>query len=107
MQLRPLTTSASTFLVVHPLEATMKKILLLCGILAISASVASAAPKNNLAWDNCLGGGGLQSKVSACASNTGNNFLYSSVHAPAGINMWAAFEQELRFSGNDRTGVRP
>lgn len=84
----------------------MKKILLLCGMLAISASVASAA-QNNLAWDNCLGGGGLQAKTSPCNSNVGNNFLFSSVTAPAGMDRWAAFEQELRFVGNNRTAVRP
>lgn len=102
MQLRPLTTSASPFLFVHPLEATMKKILLLCGmILAISATVASAGV--DLAWDNCRGGGGLASKAFACNTNTGtSSTLVASVKAPAGIELWNSFEAEyyFGFSGN-------
>src|SRR6185503_5816341 len=98
MQLRPLTTSASPFLVVHPLEATMKKILLLCGMLLACASVASAAGVN-LAWDNCGGTGGAHTRSFACNTNAGTtNTLVASVRAPGGVDMWNSFEAEYIFN---------
>ena len=48
----------------------MKKMLLLCGaILAVSATVASAAGVN-IAWDACLGDAGTALRTSACTANT-------------------------------------
>jgi opacity protein-like surface antigen len=82
----------------------MKKILLLCGMLvALSATVASAAGVN-LAWNNCLNGGGAHNKTFACTSNSGTNTLVASVYAPAGIDMWTAFEAEYYFGFG---GVQP
>jgi hypothetical protein len=82
----------------------MKKILLLCGtMIALSATVASAAGLK-LAWSNCYGGGGAHARASACASNTGNNTLVLSVDAPAGVDMWTAFEATLVF---DFGGAQP
>jgi hypothetical protein len=51
----------------------MKKVILLCGILlAMSATVASAAGVN-LTWNLCAGDGGIQNKNFACNTNTGNH----------------------------------
>lgn len=61
----------------------MKKALLLCGaLLAVSASIASAAGLN-LSWSAC-GAGGTENKTFACTSNTGSNVLVASYVAPAG-----------------------
>ena len=50
----------------------MKKSLLLCGLLlALTASIASAAGVN-LRWTNCFGDAGLTNRTSACASSIGN-----------------------------------
>jgi hypothetical protein len=81
--------------VVHPasslllagcsVEETMKKTLLITGVLlALTASLASAGGIN-LAWNDCVGGGGLPLKVFACTSNTGNNDLYMSFDPPVSI----------------------
>lgn len=76
----------------------MKKTLLLCGmLLAISATVASAAGVN-IAWENCYGGGGAHSRTFACNTNSGTaGTLVTSVSAPSGINLWTAFEAEYMF----------
>ncbi len=67
----------------------MKKSLLLCvAALAISATVASAAGVN-LAWNDC---GGPSNKTFACTSNTGNNFIFGSFVAPAGVSAMTANE---------------
>jgi hypothetical protein len=110
MQLRRQTTSASPFLVVHPLEATMKKILLLCGmLLALSATVASAAGIN-MAWDACLNGGGVPAKTFACNSNipsgggtatTPAHHMFLSAIAPGGIELWTSFEFEFQLQSDD------
>ena len=48
----------------------MKKMLLLCGaLLAMSASIASAAGVN-VAWDACVGDLGTQLRTSLCTANT-------------------------------------
>src|SRR5262249_45943426 len=69
-----------------PLEATMKKTLILTGVLlALTASLASAGGIN-LAWNDCLGSGlGSVNKTFACTSNTGNNDLYISFDPPVNI----------------------
>lgn len=54
----------------------MKKMLLLSGaLLVVCASVAAAAPHLNLAWDTCVGDGGLSLRTTSCVSNlsTGAN----------------------------------
>src|SRR5215510_288691 len=62
-----------------PLEATMKKTLLITGVLlALTASIASAAGGINLAWNDCWGGGGVNAKTFACNTNAGNNDMYVS-----------------------------
>lgn len=62
----------------------MKKALLLCGaLLALSASVASAAGIN-FSWNNC-GDNGVQNKTFACTSNTLTGaIMYGSFIPPAG-----------------------
>src|SRR5438874_5667832 len=50
----------------------MKKVTLLCGmLLALTASIASAAPGVNLKWNDCFGDGGATSRAFACSNNTG------------------------------------
>ena len=67
----------------------MKKALLVsAALMALTVSVASAAGIN-LAWNDC---GGPETKVFACNSNTGNNFLFGSFVAPAGVSAMTANE---------------
>ncbi len=66
----------------------MKKAILVCALLAVSASLASAAGVN-LAWNDC---GGPSVKTFACNSNSGNNFLFGSFVAPAGVSAMTANE---------------
>jgi hypothetical protein len=76
----------------------MKKTLLLCGMLiALGATAASAAPGVNLAWDNCVGGGGNHVKTFACASNSGTHTLYASAYAPPGMDLFTGFSVEAYF----------
>lgn len=92
MQLRQETTSASPFLVVHPLEATMKKTVILCGVLlALSASLASAAGIN-MAWNNCAGGGGLHDMTFGCTTNSAASAhtFVASFTGPAGITAYVS-----------------
>lgn len=80
----------------------MKKSLLLCvAALAISATVASAAGIN-MAWNDC---GGPDTKTFACASNTGNNFLFGSFVAPAGVSAMTA--NEIVIDLQSQSGVIP
>jgi hypothetical protein len=63
----------------------MKKTLLITGLLlALTASIASAAGVN-LYWDDCAGGGGVSGKTFACTSNVGQQDLYLSVDPPPGV----------------------
>ena len=64
----------------------MKKVILLCGmLLAVTASLASAAQGTNLRWTNCLGDGGANNRVSTCAVNTGSNLLVASYELGAAL----------------------
>jgi len=61
----------------------MKKVTLLCGLLiALCATVASAAPGVAMRWDACYGGGtlgtGATNKNFACNTNSGSNVLVGS-----------------------------
>src|SRR5262245_24519116 len=68
-----------------PLEATMKKTLLITGVLlALTATMASAGGIN-LAWNDCFGAGGGNNKPFACNADTGNNDLYISYDPPLNI----------------------
>jgi hypothetical protein len=59
-------------------ENKMKKAILLCGmLLAISATVASAAGLN-LRWQNCGADGGTQNRTFACNANAGSNVMVGS-----------------------------
>ena len=63
----------------------MKKTLLITGVLlALTASLASAGGIN-LAWNDCLGAGGVTNKTFACTSNSGTNDLYISFDPPTDI----------------------
>ena len=64
----------------------MKKVTLLCGLLlAISATLASAAPGTNLRWGACLGDLGTPNKASACSNNLGQSVLVGSFELPADL----------------------
>ena len=61
----------------------MKKTLLITGVLlALTASIASAAGGINLGWNDCVGAGGLVNKNFICNTNTGNNDMYASFDPP-------------------------
>ena len=62
----------------------MKKVTLLCGmLLAITATVASAASGVNLRWSDCLIDGGLPNRPSACLSNAGSQSAVASFELSA------------------------
>jgi len=65
----------------------MKKASLLCVLLlALAASVASAAAGVNLRWTACFGDLGLANKNFACNSNVGSNILQGSFELGANID---------------------
>jgi hypothetical protein len=65
----------------------MKKAYLLCGaLLALAASIASAAPGVNLRWNACLGDGGAINRNFACDTNSGANLLEGSFELGADLN---------------------
>jgi hypothetical protein len=81
MRLR--TESSSPFLNVSPLEATMKKTLLIAGaLLALTASMASAQGGINLSWTDC-GSTGAAALTNACTNNAAKGILVGSAIAPA------------------------
>jgi hypothetical protein len=64
----------------------MKKVTLLCGLLlALSATVASAAQGVNLRWQACFGDGGLFNRSFACNVNTGSHQLVGSFELGADL----------------------
>jgi hypothetical protein len=64
----------------------MKKVTLLCGmLLALTATVASAAPGLNLRWLNCLGDAGQANRVFACNVNTGSHLAVGSFEIGADL----------------------
>lgn len=64
----------------------MKKSLMLCGLLlALTASIASAAAGTNLRWSNCFGDAGTQNKTFACASNLAGQTLVGSFELGADL----------------------
>jgi hypothetical protein len=64
----------------------MMIVALLCGmLLALAASVVSAAPGTNLRWNACLGDGGAPNRAFACNTNVGFNSLYGSFEIGADI----------------------
>ena len=91
MRLNGVTKLWSPLLVsIRPLEATMKKTLLMtAGLLVICAGLASAAGLN-LGWDNCAGlGAGAVNKNFACNTNTGiPSTMVGSFVAPAGSTLF-------------------
>ena len=57
----------------------MKKAFLLCGVLlAMTASIAGAAPGMSLRWDACFGDGGTTNRNFACNTNVGVHSLRGS-----------------------------
>lgn len=70
-----------------PEVQSMKKAILLCGmLLAITASAASAAGVN-FAWNNCYGDGGVSNANFACNTNSGSGLAVGSYVTPAaGVN---------------------
>jgi hypothetical protein len=62
-----------------------RTILVLCTLLAMAASVASAAPGVNLRWNSCLVDGGAINKNFACNTNSGVNTLVGSIQVAADI----------------------
>lgn len=61
----------------------MKKVLISAALLALMACTASAAGLN-LAWTECVGGGGASNDAFACNNNTTVHILVGSYFAPAG-----------------------
>ena len=71
----------------------MKKSLMLCGLLlALTASIASAAAGVNLRWNLCLGDVGLSNKVSTCLVNTGSQTLVGSYELGANLTQASGIE---------------
>ena len=63
----------------------MKKMILIAvGLPLLTASIASAGGLK-LAWNECLGAGGLSNRTFACDTNVGNNDLYVSFDPPQDI----------------------
>ena len=80
----------------------MKKTVILCGVLlAMSASLASAAGVN-LAWNECVGGGGLHDMTFNCAtnSNASSHTFVASFRAPAGIGSYVSNEGTVELQSN-------
>ena len=71
-----------------------KAILLCCALLALTASVASAAAGVNLRWTNCFGDAGTLDRTFACNTNTSgvatNHFLAASFELPTDLPQGAA-----------------
>jgi len=62
-----------------PWAGWMKRVLLLSAtLLAMTASLASAAPGVNLRWDACHGDGGAINRNFACNTNAGTNSMRAS-----------------------------
>lgn len=80
----------------------MKKTVILCGVLlALSASLASAAGIN-VAWNNCLGAGGLHDMTFACNTNSAasaHTFVVS-FRAPTGISLYISNQAIVELQSN-------
>ena len=86
----------------------MKKTLVAaCSLLALCASVASAAPGIDLAWNDC-GAAGTTSQTWTCDTNTGIPFtLFASFIPPAGINQFVGISSQMDFrSSSTRYFIR-
>jgi len=71
----------------------MKKVTLLCGmLLALTASIASAAQGTNLRWSACFGDGGPLNRSSTCLSNNGSNVLVGSFEMGASLTQVSGVE---------------
>jgi hypothetical protein len=87
-ELRLRIESSSPFLDISPLEATMKKTLLITGaLLALTAGMASAQSGINLSWNDC-GAFGVLQKNFACTSNSGASTAYASAIAPTQMDQF-------------------
>jgi hypothetical protein len=80
----------------------MKKTLLLCGaLLALTASVASAAPAINLAWSDCVDGvASTLNRNFACTTNSNAvaDVAVASFIAPAGMDLFISLETTFEFA---------
>jgi hypothetical protein len=71
----------------------MKKSLMLCGLLlALTASMASAAGGVNLRWNVCFGDGGTANRTFACTSNAGAEALIGSFELGADLTQVSGLE---------------
>ena len=71
----------------------MKKILMACTLLALTAGFAHAGAGGlNLGWDDCGGLPASLNKASTCTSNAGINTLIGSFVAPSCVNAMSANE---------------
>ena len=72
----------------------MKKTLLICGaLLALTASVASAAAGLNFYWNGCSAAAGVSNKTFACTSNTATGHTaIGSYIPPAGVTALTGIE---------------
>src|SRR5258707_10702444 len=80
--------ASSPFPALRPLEATMKKILLLTGVLlALTASFASAAPGLDMSWGGCPVTLSNPTDVAdPCVDDGGLYFFYMAFKSPAGLS---------------------
>jgi hypothetical protein len=74
----------------------MKKSLMLCGLLlALTASMASAAAGVNLRWTDCFADAGLTNKTFACTSNAGQSTMVGSFELGADLLQSSGIEVVL------------
>ncbi len=71
----------------------MKKMVFIAGALMLLAA-GSAMAGSNLAWNDCLGTGGVVDRTAACI-NTGAGTLYASFVSPAAIPSIAATDVKI------------
>src|SRR5437867_8786472 len=84
--------------------AKMKKIFVIASCwVALSASLASAQPGIDLAWDNC-GLAGVPTKSFDCASNSGFPFvMVASYIPPSGINQFLGIASQIDVTSTGAT----
>jgi hypothetical protein len=94
--------------VVVPWRQQMKKTLLISGMLLALAASTAMAGGVNLAWQECLGGGGLQNRNFACSSNTGTaNILVVSYVADVAVPDMVATDVRIDLQSNDAVTLNP
>lgn len=73
----------------------LKTLSMTAALLGLTVGFALAAG-NNLAWQDCAGGSGVQNRAFACGSNSGNSQLISSFVAPANLTLVSSMRVLIR-----------